>query len=303
MSGAAPIIRSGAEDAPLVAMTHLDDLWFQAAGTLCNYTCQHCFISCSPHNHSFGFLTLQQVRRYLTESVPLGVKEYYFTGGEPFLNPELVPMLCETLRYGPVTVLTNASVLRDTWLQELAAAERTTTYSLEFRVSLDGFSAETNDAIRGSGTFERTLEGLVRLAAHGFLPLVTAVRTWQEEQEPAVLDAFRRMLRERGVERPRLKILPPLQLGAEARRTRGYTEDERVTADMIATLGTSHLPCEHSRMITDRGVHVCPILIAAPDARLGESLAESLGPYRLWHGACYTCVHSHNLCANPTAGR
>lgn len=303
MSDAAPIIRSGVEEPPLVALTHLDDLWFQAAGTLCNYTCLHCFISCSPHNRSFDFLTLAEVRRYLDESVSLGVKEYYFTGGEPFLNPELVPMLCETLRYGPATVLTNASVLRDAWLQELAAAERSSTYSLEFRVSLDGFSAETNDPIRGPGTFERTLEGLVRLAAHGFLPLVTAVRTWKEEQEPAVLDAFCRMLRERGVERPRLKILPPLRLGAEARRTRGYTEEERVTAGMIAALGTSHLPCEHSRMITDRGVHVCPILIAAPDARLGESLAESLGPYRLRHGACYTCVHSHNLCANPTAGR
>ena len=42
--------------APFVALSHLDDLWFQVAGTLCNLTCRHCFISCSPHNHSFGFL-------------------------------------------------------------------------------------------------------------------------------------------------------------------------------------------------------------------------------------------------------
>src|SRR5581483_2021216 len=49
-------------DAPLVPLAHLDDLWFQVGGTLCNLECTHCFISCSPHNHSFGFLSLAAVR-------------------------------------------------------------------------------------------------------------------------------------------------------------------------------------------------------------------------------------------------
>ena len=98
---------------PHVQLTHLDQLWFQVAGTLCNLTCHHCFISCSPKNDTFGHLTLPQVQDYLSQSVELGVKEYYFTGGEPFLNRELVPMLTETLHYGPATVLTNGTVLHD----------------------------------------------------------------------------------------------------------------------------------------------------------------------------------------------
>ena len=47
---------------PMVPLTHLDDLWFQVAGTTCNLACTHCFISCSPHNHNFGFLDLATVR-------------------------------------------------------------------------------------------------------------------------------------------------------------------------------------------------------------------------------------------------
>src|SRR4051812_32289789 len=94
-------------DAPVAPLAHLDHLWFQAGGTLCNLTCRHCFISCSPHNRSFGFLTLADVERHLKESVRLAVKEYYFTGGEPFLNPDLVPILERTLKFGPATVLTN----------------------------------------------------------------------------------------------------------------------------------------------------------------------------------------------------
>src|SRR5262249_48283357 len=127
--------------APEVGLAHLDELWFQVGGTVCNLECRHCFISCSPHNHTFGFLGLETVRAALEESVRLGVKEYYFTGGEPFLNREMVPILELTLRYGPATVLTNGTVLRDEWLTRLRRAEDCALYSLEFRVSLDGCTA------------------------------------------------------------------------------------------------------------------------------------------------------------------
>src|SRR3989442_5614175 len=134
--------------APVVSLAHLDDLWFQVAGTLCNLECRHCFISCSPHNHYFGFLDLETVRGRLEESVRLGVKEYYFTGGEPFLNREMVAILELTLQYGPATVLTNGTVLKDEWLERLSRAEAASPYSLEFRVSVDGFTAEGNDPVR-----------------------------------------------------------------------------------------------------------------------------------------------------------
>src|SRR5687768_14499809 len=149
---------------PRVVIPHLDDLWFQVGGTLCNLTCQHCFISCSPKNRSFGFLSLEEVQRRLEESVALGVKEYYFTGGEPFLNPEMTEILCKTLHYGPATVLTNGTVLKEEWLERLR--EEASFYSLEFRVSIDGFSPQTNDPIRGIGTFERAIEGVQKLVEY-----------------------------------------------------------------------------------------------------------------------------------------
>jgi molybdenum cofactor biosynthesis enzyme MoaA len=288
--------------APQVALAHLDHLWFQVGGTLCNLTCHHCFISCSPTNHSFGFVTLADVRRNLEDSVALGVKEYYFTGGEPFLNREMTAILVETLRYGPATVLTNATVLRDEWLAELAEAEANSPYSLEFRVSIDGFSPATNDPIRGEGTFERAMRGVRKLVEHRFLPIITAARTWAEADEDAVVAGFVSMLRAAGYERPRLKVLPTLRLGAEETRTGGYDRQERVTAEMLAGYDQSQLICEHSRIVTDRGVYVCPILIDSPEARLGDALTEALGPYPLRHGACFTCYQHGAICSNPSSG-
>src|SRR5438874_12585450 len=197
--------------APIVPLSHLDDLWFQVAGTLCNLTCRHCFISCSPHNHTFGFLTLDAVRRALDDSVALGVKEYYFTGGEPFLNRDMVPILELTLRYGPATVLTNGTVFKEEWLQRLTRADAESPYSLEFRVSLDGFTAEMNDPVRGPGTFDRALRGVPQLVGRGFLPIITVARTRDDQDDAALVAGFVRLLRDSGYDRPRLKILPTLR--------------------------------------------------------------------------------------------
>lgn len=288
-------------DAPEVALGHLDDLWFQVAGTVCNLTCHHCFISCSPHNHSFGFLDLETVRQALEASVPLGVKEYYFTGGEPFLNKDMVAILELTLRYGPASVLTNGTVFKDEWLERLRQAEDASPYSLEFRVSIDGFTPAQNDPIRGEGTFARAMRGVRQLVQHGFLPIITVARTQDDTDEVALVEGFAKVLRANGYPRPRLKILPTLRLGAEVERQRGYRAEERVTPEMMAVFDPGVLICQHSRIVTDKGVYVCPILIEAPDARLGATLTESLRPYPLRHHACYTCYQYGTICSNASS--
>ena len=289
--------------APVVPLAHLDDLWFQVGGTLCNLECRHCFISCSPHNRAFGFLDVDTVRQALDESVRLGVKEYYFTGGEPFLNADMTAILELTLRYGPATVLTNGTVFKNEWLERLAATEAASPYSLEFRVSIDGCSAAENDPIRGPGTFDRAMHGVRQLVAHGFLPIITVTRTREDRDEAALLAGFVEALRQEGYERPRVKILPVLRLGAETERCRGYHAEERVTPEMMEGFDQARLICNHSRILTDRGVYVCPILIEAPDARLGSTLQEASAAYPLRHHACYTCYQYGTLCANPSSGR
>lgn len=293
---------SDSTDHPLAPISGLDHLWFQVAGTLCNLACNHCFIRCSPKNDSFGYLSLEQARSRLRESAPLGTKEYYFTGGEPFLNPEMVEILVETLRYGPATVLTNGLTLKDEWLETLGQAEADSLYSLEFRVSIDGYSPETNDPIRGEGTFERAMMGVRRLVRFGFLPIITASRHWPKEDDAMVLERFVETLRQAGYRRPRLKFLPTLHLGAEEDRSYGYRASERVTEEMMVDFDVTQLLCEHSRTVTDRGVHVCPILIEAPDSLLSDTLADSLVPFRLGHGACSTCYQYGALCSNASSG-
>ena len=62
----------------------------------------------------------------------------------------------------------------------------------------------------------------------------------------------------------------------------------------------TQLVCQHSRIVTDRGVHVCPILIESPDSLMGQSLSESLGRFALRHGACTTCYQYGAICSNAS---
>lgn len=288
---------------PAVELSGLDELWFQVSGTLCNLECSHCFISCSPQNRNFGFLSLEKVQEVLAESVNYGVKEYYFTGGEPFLNKEMVPILEAALQYGPATVLTNGTVMKSDWAKRLRAAESNTRYSLEFRVSIDGPTPEINDPIRGNKTFSRAMKGVGILCDAGFLPIITMTRIWDDAEDAEILGKFRDVLKAHGCERPRLKVLPRLKIGAEAERTEGYGHLDRVTPEMMDGYDQSQLVCNHSRIVTDKGVYVCPILLESPDAKMGDGLEDAMTAFPLRHGACFTCYQYGAICTNPSSSR
>ncbi|NNL30953.1 MAG: radical SAM protein [Gemmatimonadetes bacterium] len=285
--------------APTVPLRALDQLWFQVSGTVCNLRCRHCFISCSPENHSFWFMSRKEVAEVLAESVEMGVKEYYFTGGEPFMNRDMLGILEDALALGPATVLTNATVLPQRTVDRLRELSEGSPYTLELRVSIDGVTAEMNDAIRGEGSFERALGAVSRLAEVGFLPIITTMRTWDDSATDAILGAFRELLAGVGYHRPRLKILPPLHIGAEAERTRGYAEVERVTHEMMAEYPAELLLCSGARLVTASGVWVCPILLDDLAAKAGDTLQEAVdAPARLEAQACYTCWVNGAICSN-----
>ena len=282
---------------PEQPLLHLDALWIQVAGTLCNLTCTHCFVSCGPGEDRHAMMTRAQVASRVAEALPLGVKEFYFTGGEPFLHPELLEILADTLEHGPCTVLTNGTLFSERRVDALVDLADASRYALEIRVSLDGDHAERHDAFRGVGSFDRAITGVVMLSRRGLLPIVTVTQIAEEDGE-RFRERYLAMLRRAGVERPRLKVLPMFQLGREVTRTRGYHAPESL-ADLPAGAFDPHrLQCSSCRAVTSQGVFVCPLLVDEPGGRMGERLDQTLGPFTLSHGACYTCYVTGMTCAN-----
>jgi molybdenum cofactor biosynthesis enzyme MoaA len=234
-------------------------------------------------------LTLEEVRGRLAEAATLGVREYYFTGGEPFLNPEMMEILEETLRHGPASVLTNGLFLTPDRCRQLRELFDASEYSLDLRVSIDGYTAAQNDPIRGAGTFEKILRGIANLAATRVNPVVTVTEACDglgtDEGRARFLDWMRSI----GLTRPRLKVLSLFRIGAEERRLRAYESWESLRGRELTGDEAVELQCSSCRMVTSRGVYVCPILIDEPRARMGASIAETLRPFELRYAACFTC--------------
>ncbi len=281
---------------PVAPLFALDTLWFQVAGTVCNLQCTHCFISCSPTNHAHEMLTLAGVRQYLREAEGLGVKEYYFTGGEPFMNHDLFEILEETLRQGPVSVLTNGVLIRAEAAARLKKMSDASEYSLDIRISIDGWDAETNDPIRGAGTFERILAGVRALASAGLNPVITVTEACTGAATQAGRTRFLDFLKSVGLPQPRLKVMPLLRIGAEESRLRAYESWETLKDRELTEDEAGALQCTSARMVTSKGVYVCPILIDAPDAKMGDTLAGTLRPFTLSHQACFTCHETGFSC-------
>ena len=84
-------------------------------------------------------------------------------------------------------------------------------------------------------------------------------------------------------------------------RNRGYAQYEYISTEMMTDYDDNLMQCTHSRIVTDKGVYVCPILIDYTEARLSDTLAQSCKPYQLKHQACYTCYLSGSICHNFSA--
>jgi MoaA/NifB/PqqE/SkfB family radical SAM enzyme len=284
------------ERTPEVPLTHLDTLWMQVGGTLCNLSCTHCFISCGPKNLSHSMMTLTQVKTYLEESKKLGVKDYYLTGGEVFLNTEIFEIYEAILEYGPCHSLTNGTVITPEKAQRLAEIQSRSKNSLNFRISMESHDEEENDKIRGKNSYRLALKGMRNLAEHGFSPILTVTRTWEEEKDGEMEELLLDLLRQNNVSQPSVKILPGFLIGRLSETERPYNNEERVTEKCFEDYPITNLQCSSSRMATAKGVYVCPILVEENMGRMGDTIEETLRPYPLAHSACYTCRISGMTC-------
>jgi predicted phosphodiesterase len=153
-----------------VTLQRLKTVWFNT-GTLCNIACRNCYIESSPRNDRLVYLTRNEVAAYLDEIErdSWGTEEIGFTGGEPFMNPEVFSMLEDSLSRGfRVLVLTNAMRPMQRAKARLLDIGNRFGDKLTLRVSLDHFTPERHEDERGHGTFKPTLDGLIWLAKNGF---------------------------------------------------------------------------------------------------------------------------------------
>ena len=290
-----PTVPAEALDAPLAPFSGLGALWIQITGTWCNLACSHCLNASGPDDPWLRPLAPAAVRWAIADGERHGVKEIYFTGGEPFLHREILPLLEAALTVAPTTVLTNGTMITEAVGDRLRAIAEAARYSLEIRVSLDDVDPVRNDSVRGAGAWQQAVGAIRILDARGLLPIVTATEILGEDApEGGTYRRFREFLGSVGVEKPRVKIIPVFAVGRLA-----DDQGVRLTEEALEGFDRSMLQCASARVVADGGVYACPILAGLPGARLSDGpLHDAFRPASLYHPACTTCHRTGMTCAN-----
>lgn len=286
-----PRITAGGEPRAVVSLNRLRTLWFNT-GTRCNITCRNCYIESSPKNDRLVYLERGEVAAYLDEIERdrWDTEEIGFTGGEPFMNPDLFGMLEDCLARGfRVLVLTNAMRPMQRAKARLLDLNRRLGANLTIRVSLDHFTPERHEDERGPGTYRPTLDGLVWLARNG-INVAVAGRTMWGEDAAAERDGYARLFAAHGIlvdaQNPGALVLFP-----EMDRRADVPE---ITQACWGILGKSpaDVMCATSRMVVKRKGAARPAVLACTlvpyDAQfeLGPTLKDAARPVPLNHPHC-----------------
>jgi len=276
----------------------LREVWFHT-GTACNLACPFCLEGSRPGDRRLERVSLDDVRPFVDEACALGVEKLAFTGGEPFLVRDLVPILAYALDRAPCLVLTNGVDAVAHRLPQLAPL-RSKPHALSLRVSIDRLDEDSHDAGRGPGTWRKAWRSAQQLHAAGFR--VSIARQLDPDEDAAAVDARYRAIGARFGLPPDFGITAFPDFGPP-----GATRDvPRITESCMTTHHTEAtrraFMCAYTKMVVRRRgrmrVYACTLVDDDPRFDQGGTLRESLGQrVLLEHHRCYACFRFGASCS------
>ena len=277
-----PVRTAKGEKRAWVGMERLETLWINT-GTLCNLACTSCYIESSPVNDALAYLGLAEAEDYFDQAAALGTRVIGFTGGEPFMNRDMVAMMRSALARGfELLVLTNAMRPMRRFEAELAGIAREHGDRVMMRVSIDHPTRALHEAERGAGSWRKALDGLAWLAEAGFRVAVAGRHHGDENEERA---EYVRLFYSLGIEVDHLVLFPTMDATADVPEiSEGCWDILHVSPDAMM--------CASSRMVVkakgDARPHVvaCTLLPYDPRFAMGEALADTLRAVPLNHPHC-----------------
>lgn len=295
-----PFITADGNKRAFIEAKKINTLWFNT-GTLCNIECKNCYIESSPKNDRLVYLTFDEVKLFIDEAIDnnLKTKEIGFTGGEPFMNKDILKMVDYALeKKFKVLILSNAMKPMLNKKEELLKLRHP---NLTIRVSIDHYNKTKHEEVRGKGTYEVMMKGLNWLSQNNF-NFTLATRLLWDESENNLRQNFQ-------------EFINTYQLNLDA-----YSKEQLVTfAEMDEKIDTPEITtdcwgilnkdpndimCSWSRMVVKKkgskkpSVIACTLLPYDEEFDLGESLTNSLQKIYLNHKHCSKfCVLGGSSCS------
>ena len=286
-----------------VSLVSLRTLWINT-GTLCNLTCKNCYIESSPQNDRLVYITREEVAAFLDEIErdSLGTEEIGFTGGDPFMNPDVLGMMNDALSRGfRVLVLTNAMKPMMKFADQLRDISQRYKDRLTLRVSLDHHSKTGHESERGPRSWKPALDGISWLRDHKF-EINIAGRMFMGESEELARQGYDGLFSRLDLH---LDAFDPSDLVLFPEMDAKIDVSEITTECWeILDVDPNSVMCASSRMVVKRkgaarpSVVACTLLPYDEDFELGSTLVDASNDVSLNHPHCAQfCVLGGAACS------
>ncbi|SMF73003.1 radical SAM protein [Candidatus Pelagibacter sp. HIMB1321] len=295
-----PKVTADGSDRAFVEAEKIKTLWFNT-GTLCNIECKNCYIESSPKNDRLVYLTFDEVKNFIDEAIEknLGTEKIGFTGGEPFMNKDIIRMIEYSLSKGLKTlVLSNAM---KPMLNRVEEIKKVNHKNLTIRVSIDHYEKSKHEEIRGNNTYDIMMKGLKWLDENNFNYALATRLLWNETEEE-LRKNFGIFLKNNHL---KLNTNSKQELVTFAEMDESVDTPEITTSCWdILKKNPKDIMCSSSRMIVRKkglkklSVIACTLLPYDEEFDLGQTLTNSLQKIYLNHKHCSKfCVLGGSSCS------
>ena len=265
--------------APVVELVELNNLFIELTAKNCNQRCKHCYIDFPISKNTKDFISIDKVKAALFDTMHENIQCIYLTGAEPMTHPDFNSILRLCLKRASVCICTNATFINEKKARFLKKVEEESSHAIVFKFSIDHYNEIKNDDIRGRGAYRQAINAIKSIAKYNFTPILNIVNYYNED-EKTLISEFRNICKKIGLDSNDCNF----QINEHHNKYKPtIVKSER---------SNENTDCRDGRVLTDRGVYVCPFLANDHRGRMGGDFKDYSKKMYLETDFCSTCAQN-----------
>lgn len=266
--------------APVVELAELNNLFIELTAKNCNQRCKHCYIDFPISKNVKDFISTEKVKSAIQDTINQDVQCIFLTGAEPMTHPDFNSILRLCLKRSNVCICTNASFINEKKARFLKKVEDESSNEIIFKLSIDHYNEIKNDDIRGRGTYRQTINAIKNLIKYDFNPILNIVNYYNEDKK-VLFAEFSNICKKIGFETTDFNF----------HIVEHYNKFKPVVDDMDLIQGD--FDCRTGRILTEKGVYVCPFLSNDHRGWMGSDFKGFSKKMYLETDFCLTCIKNN----------
>lgn len=267
---------------PVVELVELNNLFIELTSKNCNQRCKHCYIDFPISKNVKDFISIDKIKSALEDTVENKIQYIYLTGAEPMTHPEFNTILRLCLKRTNVCICTNGTFINEKKARFLKKVEEESNNELIFKLSIDHYNEIKNDDIRWRGSYRQVISAIKSLIKYDFNPVLNIVNYYREDKK-VLINEFNEICKRIGFETNDFNF-----------QINEYYDKFKPINDSINFDKNNKFDCQNGRILTEKGVYVCPFLANDHRGRMGNNFKDYGKKMYLEAAFCSVCAKNKN---------